>query len=93
MYRTVKLLLGTGLVIDRRRSDRPGMVHTPEFINTVRSRIYQNTVPKQKDNGSENGYYTENIDLHDQAILGTQGFQSANRTTPNCCAKKYGEGE
>ena len=92
MNRTVKLLLDTGLVIDRKRSDRPRMVKTPEFINNVRSRIYKNPVPKQKDNGSENEYYTENHVVHVQAILGTQGFQSTNRKTPNCCVKKYGKG-
>lgn len=48
VYRTVKLFIDTGNVIDRKRSGRPRTVRTPQAINAVRSRINRNPVRKQK---------------------------------------------
>jgi hypothetical protein len=45
---TVKLFLDVGGVSDHKRSGWPCMIHMPQVINTVRSRINQNPVQKQK---------------------------------------------
>ena len=48
VYRTVKkLFLDTGEVSDHKRSGQPRVVHTPQVINAVRSRINKNLVRKQ----------------------------------------------
>ena len=39
VYRTVKLFLDTGGVSDHKRSSQSRMVHMPQVINSVRSRI------------------------------------------------------
>ena len=48
MYHTVKLFLDTGGGSDCKRSARPHIVHTPQVINAIRSRINRNPVRKQK---------------------------------------------
>jgi hypothetical protein len=44
VYCTVKLFFYMGGVSDRKRSDRPHMVHTPQVNNAVKSRINRNPV-------------------------------------------------
>ena len=70
VYCTVKLFLDMGGVSDRKSSGWPHVVHTPQIINTVRSRINQNSVQKQKNHSSGNGYCTKNHELHYQTRLG-----------------------
>jgi hypothetical protein len=48
VYHTVKLFLDTRGVSDCKRSGQPCVVHTPQVINAVNSRINQNPVQKQK---------------------------------------------
>ena len=46
VYHTVKLFLDTGS--HRKRSSWPHVIHMPQVINAVSSRINQNSVQKQK---------------------------------------------
>ena len=47
VYHTVKLFLDTGGVGDHKRSCWPRMVHIPQVINAVWSRIDQNPVQEK----------------------------------------------
>ena len=67
MYRTVKLFLDMLGVSDHKRSSWPRVVHTPQVIKAVRSRINRN----QKNHGLENGFCAENHESHYQTRLGT----------------------
>ena len=48
VYCTVKLFWDTGVVSDHKRSTRPRVVHMPQVINALGSRIIRNPLTNKK---------------------------------------------
>ena len=70
-----------GGVSDRKRSSWPHVIHMPQVIKAVRSRINWNPVWKKKIIIIGNGYCFENCELHYQTKLGAFKLQTGQCLT------------